>query len=142
LQISWLAGADRRMKMVRNAIRSLPLKVFNAKWSDIEAQFGLPSKHLLFLLSRFAFCQFFGVDFGTEFIKVSCIKQSAIETVLNEQSRRLTPSFFALWNQTDPRFPRPKMGSIRTFATFVAHCHRIAHKNREECVRTPSQVAV
>ncbi|OHT13615.1 dnaK protein [Tritrichomonas foetus] len=44
-----------------------------------------------------------GLDFGSEFIKVSVVSPDSVQVALNQQSKRLTPSYFAIWNQTSPK---------------------------------------
>ena len=45
----------------------------------------------------------FGIDFGSEYIKVSmAILGKGIHVVLNQQSKRLSPSYFSFWNNTNP----------------------------------------
>jgi len=45
----------------------------------------------------------FGFDFGSEFVKVSMAKPGkGVHVALNQQSKRLTPSYFAFWNVSNP----------------------------------------
>lgn len=61
---------------------------------------------VFFLFPFFTVSGLFGIDFGTEFIKISCADPGkGINIALNQQSKRLTPSYFAIWNLTDPRSP-------------------------------------
>ena len=49
----------------------------------------------------------YSVDFGSEFIKLGITLPGRIEIALNQQSKRYTPSFFALYNLTDKQHTNP-----------------------------------
>jgi molecular chaperone DnaK (HSP70) len=66
---------------------------------------------MFFLFSALARGDVFGLDFGAEFIKISHITTKGVEILLNEQSKRTTPSFFAFWNASDPRSTSPPQGA-------------------------------
>lgn len=45
----------------------------------------------------------FGIDYGSEYIKVSMAHPNrGIHVTLNQQSKRLSPSYFAIWNISNP----------------------------------------
>lgn len=45
----------------------------------------------------------FGIDYGSEYIKVSmALPGRGIHVVMNQQSKRLSPSYFAIWNISSP----------------------------------------
>ena len=69
-----------------------------------------PAKfELFFVFPFFTFCGLFGIDFGTENIKISCaVPGKGVKIALNQQSKRLTPSYFAIWNISNPRTPAPE----------------------------------
>ena len=49
----------------------------------------------------------YSVDFGSEFIKLGITLPGRIEIALNQQSKRYTPSFFALYNLSDKQHTNP-----------------------------------
>ncbi|KAH0789305.1 dnaK protein [Histomonas meleagridis] len=51
----------------------------------------------------------FGIDLGSEYIKVSMAKPGkGIHVALNQQSKRLSPTYFAIWNISNPKETNPK----------------------------------
>lgn len=59
------------------------------------------------LLPCFIFSAIFGIDYGSEYIKVSMAHpKHGIHVTLNQQSKRLSPSYFAIWNISNPSYTR------------------------------------
>ena len=58
---------------------------------------------LLFLF-EFSVSAIFGIDYGTEYIKTSmALSGKSVHIALNQNSKRLSPSYFSFWNTTNPR---------------------------------------
>ncbi|OHT10699.1 dnaK protein [Tritrichomonas foetus] len=54
---------------------------------------------LIITLPFFISSAIFGIDYGSEYIKVSmALPGRGIHTALNQQSKRLSPAYFAMWN--------------------------------------------
>lgn len=52
----------------------------------------------------FAHSAIFGIDYGSEYIKVGmALLGKSVHIALNQQSKRLSPSYFAFWNISNPR---------------------------------------
>ena len=67
---------------------------------------------ILLLFPFLSFRGIFGIDFGSEYIKVStALPGKGIHIALNQQSKRLTPSYFAIWNICDPKNTQIPEGS-------------------------------
>lgn len=50
----------------------------------------------------------FGIDYGSEYIKVGmALLGKHVHIALNQQSKRLSPSYFAFWNISNPRGSNP-----------------------------------
>ena len=61
----------------------------------------------LLLLTQPILGAVFGIDFGCEYIKVGmAIPGRGVHVALNQQSKRLSPSYFAMWNTSNPRQSR------------------------------------
>jgi hypoxia up-regulated 1 len=55
----------------------------------------------------------FGIDFGYEYIKVAmAVPGRGVHVALNQQSKRLSPSYFAIWNTSDPKTPVARHGRL------------------------------
>jgi len=62
----------------------------------------------LFLLSTLSISAVFGIDYGTDNIKVGmALPGKAVHVALNQQSKRLSPACFAFWNKTNPANSNP-----------------------------------
>ena len=58
---------------------------------------------MLLVLLHCASSVVFGVDYGTEFIKVGmALPGKAVHVALNQQSKRLSPAYFAFWRNESP----------------------------------------
>ena len=51
-----------------------------------------------------------GVDFGHTNIKTGISKANGVYAANNEESKKLSPSYFSIWNYTNPKTTRPKNG--------------------------------
>ncbi|OHS94569.1 dnaK protein [Tritrichomonas foetus] len=59
---------------------------------------------MLSIFIVFASSAVFGIDFGSEYIKVGmALPGKSVHIALNQQSKRLSPSYFAFWNNSNPR---------------------------------------
>jgi heat shock protein 4 len=67
-----------------------------------------PRQMLFPVLSVTVCSAIFGIDFGSEYIKVSTVHPvKGTHILMNQQSKRLTPSYFAFWNTTDAKSTTP-----------------------------------
>ena len=55
----------------------------------------------------------FGIDFGSQWFKVAVVRAGSIETLLNDVSKRKTPTVFAFDN-LDRIFGEPAINLVRT----------------------------
>ena len=59
---------------------------------------------MIFILPFLSFSAIFGIDFGCEYIKVGMVQPGrGVHVALNQQSKRLSPSYFSFWNISNPR---------------------------------------
>ena len=63
---------------------------------------------ILSLFFVFSFEVVVGLDIGHANIKAGMGKFNGVTAVNNEQSKKLSPSYFAIWNYTNPKNTRPK----------------------------------
>jgi molecular chaperone DnaK (HSP70) len=67
----------------------------------------------MFLFLSLARSTVFGIDFGYEYIKVAMAAPGrGVHVALNQQSKRLSPSYFAIWNTSDPKTPVAAVGRL------------------------------
>ncbi|KAH0795268.1 dnaK protein [Histomonas meleagridis] len=63
---------------------------------------------MIFFLFSFSLSALFGIDFGSEYIKVGmALPGKSVHVVLNQQSKRISPSYFAIWNISNPKATNP-----------------------------------
>ena len=63
---------------------------------------------MLFFILTLAFSSTFGIDYGSENIKVCmALPGKSVHIVLNQESKRISPSYFAFWKTLDPNAPHP-----------------------------------
>lgn len=61
------------------------------------------------LFVQIAYSAVFGIDFGSCFVKVGMVQPGrGVHVALNQNSKRLSPTYFAFWNQTNPRAKAPE----------------------------------
>lgn len=59
---------------------------------------------MLLFFASFSLSAVFGIDYGSEYIKVGmALPGKSVHVALNQQSKRLSPSYFAFWNISSPR---------------------------------------
>ncbi|OHT05114.1 hypothetical protein TRFO_27296 [Tritrichomonas foetus] len=71
----------------------------------------------LFIIS--SSCYVFGIDIGTEYIKIAVTDpEKGIRAALNQQSKRLTPSYFAIWDFYNPTQKIPAVLDRNLFENY------------------------